>query len=102
MIYLRLESNLLSTEGICGGKLDVESEYSSFVSIDPLEMPGAGVRRSLWSKDGSSPVHDVCVIQWTRSTPLLAANPYRLWDMREYLTPTGGSARMSFASFAKL
>lgn len=38
MIYLRLESNLWSTEGICGGKLDVKSEYSSFVSIDLLAV----------------------------------------------------------------
>jgi hypothetical protein len=41
MIYLRLESNLWSTKGICGGELDVEGEYSSFVSIDLLAVGNA-------------------------------------------------------------
>ena len=38
MIDLRLESNLWRTEGICDGKLDVESEDSSFVSVDLLAV----------------------------------------------------------------
>jgi hypothetical protein len=46
MIYLRLESNLWRTEGISDRKLDVESEYSSFVSVDLLAVgiASGGVR----------------------------------------------------------
>jgi len=40
MIYLGLESNPWRTEGISGGKVDVESEYSSFVSVDLLIAGG--------------------------------------------------------------
>lgn len=36
MIYLRLESNFWGTEGIRDGKLNVECEHSSLVSVVPI------------------------------------------------------------------